>query len=98
MLDRKAAFLRTVLSLPPGPSWLVSLAGFDGDARRAARTRGIYTSDLYDLEAIRAVVGRRRTEGDGLHQVEGRAGEGARPLSARHERVQAEVKDDDDGR
>jgi hypothetical protein len=59
-LVRKAAFLRRVHHLPPGPSWLVSFHGFDRSARDAARANGVYLSGPRNLKAIRAFVGTRR--------------------------------------
>ena len=60
LLERKAAFLRGTLSLPAGPAWYISLYGFEGAARDAARQKGIYASDLQDMQAIRAAVGTRQ--------------------------------------
>ena len=60
LLERKAAFLRDALSLPAGPAWYISLYGFEGAARDVARQKGIYVSDLQDMQAIRAAVGTRQ--------------------------------------
>lgn len=60
LFERKVAFLRQALELTPGPAWFISLYGFADKARDEARSKGIYTSDLQDLQAIRAVVGTAR--------------------------------------
>jgi hypothetical protein len=57
---RKAAFLRRAHRLPDGPTWFVSISGFDGVAAEAARQRGVYVSALRDIEAIRSEVASRR--------------------------------------
>lgn len=60
MLVKKAVFLRTKLNLPSGPAWFISYYGFEQGASELAVEKGVYTSNLRDLQAIRDAVARKR--------------------------------------
>jgi hypothetical protein len=57
---KKEALLRRLHSLRDGPTWFVSISGFEEDSRKRAREIGVYISDLADVEALRNEVATRR--------------------------------------